>query len=69
MQEFVIEQTALDTFRFIYTAQKPLTVKQQDAIKKATATYLEEGLNVDFIKVTTMDRSDRGKLKQFTSKV
>jgi phenylacetate-CoA ligase len=69
VQEFVIEQTALDTFRFIYTAQKPLTVKQQDAIKKATATYLEEGLNVDFIKVTTMDRSDRGKLKQFTSKV
>lgn len=69
VEEFVIEQTALDTFMFIYTAQRPLSTEQQDAIKKATATYLEEGLKVDFIKVTTMDRSDRGKLKQFTSKV
>ena len=69
VQEFVIEQTALDTFKVIYTAQRALTSQEEETIKKATYTYLEEGLTVLFEKVTLMDRSKRGKLKQFVSKV
>jgi phenylacetate-CoA ligase len=69
VQEFVIEQTALDTFKVMYTAQRALTTSEEDTIKKATYTYLEEGLTVLFEKVTMMDRSKRGKLKQFVSRL
>ncbi len=69
VQEFVIEQTALDTFKVIYTAQRALTPSEEETIKKATYTYLEEGLIVLFEKVEKMDRSKRGKLKQFISRL
>jgi phenylacetate-CoA ligase len=69
VQEFVIEQTALDTFKVIYTAQRALTSQEEETIRKATYTYLEEGLTVLFEKVTLMDRSKRGKLKQFMSRL
>ena len=68
VSEFVIEQTALDTFKVIYTAQRALTPEEEKIIKKATYTYLEEGITVLFEKVAIMDRSKRGKLKQFVSK-
>lgn len=69
VSEFVIEQTALDTFNVIYTAQRALTTSEEETIKKATYTYLEEGLTVLFEKVEKMDRSKRGKLKQFVNKI
>ena len=69
VREFVIEQVARDTFIFFYSALKVLTEKEENAIKKATATYLEDGLTVLFKKVAIMDRSNRGKLRQFSSKV
>ena len=68
VSEFVIEQTALDTFKVIYTAQRALTPEEEETIKQATYKYLEEGLRVLFEKVEKMDRSKRGKLKQFVSK-
>ncbi len=69
VQEFVIEQTALDMFKVRYTAQRTLTSQEEETIRKATYTYLEEGLTVLFEKVEKMDRSKRGKLKQFVSKI
>ena len=69
VSEFVIEQTALDSFKVIYTAQRALTASEEEKIKKATYAYLEEGLTVLFEKVEKMDRSKRGKLKQFVSKL
>ncbi len=69
VSEFVIEQTALDTFKVIYTAQRALTPEEEETIKLATYKYLEEGLRVLFEKVEKMDRSKRGKLKQFVSKL
>lgn len=69
VQEFVIEQTAIDTFNVIYTANRQLTDLEEEEIKRATYTYLEEGLTVLFEKVAIMDRSKRGKLKQFVSKL
>jgi len=69
VSEFVIEQTAIDTFKVLYTAQRPLNLKEEEKIRKSTYTYLEKGLTVLFDKVAVMDRSKSGKLKQFVSKV
>ena len=69
VSEFVIEQTALDIFKVVYTAQQALTASEEEKIKQATFAYLEKGLTILFEKVTIMDRSKRGKLKQFVSKL
>ncbi|WP_299675329.1 phenylacetate--CoA ligase family protein [uncultured Dokdonia sp.] len=69
VSEFVIEQIALDTFKVIYTAQRTLTSEEEETIKQATYKYLEGGLRVLFEKVEKMDRSKRGKLKQFVSRL
>ncbi|RMB57964.1 phenylacetate--CoA ligase family protein [Dokdonia sinensis] len=69
VSEFVIEQTAMDTFKIIYKAKRKLNAAEENAIIKATYTYLEDDLNIIFEKVDLMDRSNRGKLKQFVSKI
>ena len=69
VSEFVIQQTTLDVFKVIYTAQRALSAAEETIIRKATYKYLEEGLTVIFEKVEVMDRSNRGKLKQFVSKL
>ena len=69
VSEFVIEQTALDAFKVIYTAQRLLSEAEEKTIRNATFKYLEEGLTVVFEKVDVMDRSNRGKLKQFVSRL
>lgn len=69
VKEFVIEQTALDTFKIIYVAERELTSEEKKAIKKASFTYLENELKLEFERVSILDRSNRGKLKQFISKL
>ena len=69
VREFVIEQLALDHFKILYTASRPLTSQEKATITAATFTYLEKGLRISFEQVTQMDRSNRGKLKQFVSKI
>lgn len=69
VSEFIIEQTQKDTFKFIYTAQRSLRPSEKETIKTATFKYLEKGLIIIFEKTLIMDRSNRGKLKQFTSLV
>lgn len=66
VKEFVIEQTALDTFKIIYTSTSALNAKEIEAIKQALTKYLETGLQLHFERVTVLDRSKRGKLKQFS---
>ncbi len=69
VKEFIIEQTALDHFKITYVADKALTNNETQKIKEAVITYLEEGLTVTFNKASILDRANRGKLKQFISKV
>lgn len=69
VKEFVIEQTALDTFKIIYVAERELTSEEMKAIEKASFTYLENDLKLEFEQVSMLDRSKRGKLKQFISKL
>ncbi|GHC44571.1 phenylacetate--CoA ligase family protein [Ulvibacter litoralis] len=67
VSEFVIEQTALDTFKITYVSEKALTSEEISTIKKALYTYLEEGLTLTFERVSVLNRNNRGKLKQFIS--
>lgn len=67
VSEFVIEQTALDTFKITYVSEIELTSEEIGTIKKALYTYLEDGLTLTFERVSVLDRNNRGKLKQFIS--
>lgn len=67
VKEFVVVQTEKDTFEIKYTSERTLTSKEETEIKKALETYLEAGLNLSLERVKSLDRSRRGKLKQFTS--
>ena len=67
VKEFVIEQTALDAFRIEYVSGRELTGEEINTMKQALYTYLEDGLQLSFERVASLDRSSRGKLKQFVS--
>lgn len=69
VREFVVEQLSLTLFKIIYVAKKPLTEIEKSTIKKALDTYLKVPLNIDFIRVEVLDRANRGKLKQFISRL
>lgn len=69
VQEFIIIQTAIDRFRIEYVSRDILTAEQISDIEKAIALYLEPGLSFEFIRKEVLDRSHRGKLKQFRSLV
>jgi len=67
VKEFVIEQTALDEFRIIYVSERELTQAETETIRTALFKYLEEDLHLFFERKEVLDRSHRGKLKQFVS--
>ncbi len=69
VKEFVIEQTALDEFRIIYVSESELTVIETETIKTALFKYLEKDLRLIFERKDVLDRSHRGKLKQFVSRL
>lgn len=67
VKEFVVQQTEPDKFRIIYVSEKELSEEKIGAIRKAMDTYLEEGLQIEFVHQTILNRNKRGKLKQFES--
>jgi phenylacetate-CoA ligase len=67
VKEFIIEQTAIDEFNIIYVSERELTRNETDKMEQALTTYLEEGLQLNFKRESVLDRSRRGKLKQFIS--
>ena len=67
VKEFIIEQLKLDTFIISYVSLDILTEKEKNNIKTAISKYLEPNLKVIFEKKEKLDRSNRGKLKQFKS--
>ena len=67
IKEFIIKQTQIDTFEIEYVSQTELTAAQIQKIESAIALYLESGLVFSFIRKEKLERSHRGKLKQFTS--
>ena len=69
VKEFIIEQLDLNTFKITYTCEQPLEDFQKDKIKAEMECYLEPGLVILFEQTKCLDRSKRGKLKQFSSQL
>ena len=65
IKEFIVQQTAPGSFRIIYVSENELPQEKKKKIISAMATYLEDGLDLEFEHKDTLNRSKRGKLKQF----
>ena len=61
------EQTQLDRFEVDYVSDFELSQPQILEIEKAISLYLEPGLKFIFNRKNVLERSKRGKLKQFES--
>lgn len=69
VKEFVIEQLAIDAFKITYVSEEKLSITEANKIKKALYKYLEDDLELTFNRVEVLERGNRGKLKQFVSKL
>lgn len=67
VKEFVIEQTALDTFKIKYVSREELTQFEKREIEKSLFEYLEKDLTIIFDRTPILKRSPSGKLSQFVS--
>ena len=67
VKEFIIIQTRTDHFEIEYVSETELTAVQIQKIESAIALYLESGLQFRFTRKSTLERTNRGKLKQFKS--
>lgn len=65
VKEFIIRQTKLDSFEIEYVSSETLSSEQIMKIEKAIATYLEPGLQFTYHRKDVLERTKRGKLKQF----
>ena len=69
VKEFVIKQTKIDTFEVEYISENELDLAQIQKIEQAIALYLEPNLIFIFYRKKALERSNRGKLKQFKSMI
>lgn len=69
IKEFIIEQNTLDTFTLIYACDRDLNAKEIQLLDNALYTYLKVNVILKTKRVAIMNRTHRGKLKQFVSKL
>lgn len=67
VKEFIIKQMKIDVFQVEYVSDRILSETQILKIKEAISLYLEPNLDFIFIQKNALDRTHRGKLKQFQS--
>ena len=67
VKEFIIKQTQLNTFEIEYVSENELNTAQLQKIEEAITLYLEPNLNFNFTRKKVLERTNRGKLKQFKS--
>lgn len=67
VKEFIIRQTETDSFEIEYVSETKLNSEQIKKIEQAISLYLEPNLNFKFTRKKALERSNRGKLKQFQS--
>jgi len=67
VKEFIIRQTKLDRFEIDYVSDEELSKSQIKQIEDAIALYLEPNLKFIFNRKASLERTNRGKLKQFKS--
>ncbi|HKX87471.1 MAG TPA: hypothetical protein VJL37_12430 [Flavobacterium sp.] len=69
VKEFIIRQLQKDCFEIDYVSDTELSDPQIKKIEDAIALYLESGLRFTFNRKESLQRTTRGKLKQFQSMV
>lgn len=67
--EFVVIQKKPDAFEIQYVSKSEINTSVKESIQNAMDEYLEPGLFLKFTRLEVLDRSKRGKLKQFMSEV
>ena len=67
--EFIVIQKRPAFFEIQYVSKRAMNTVIKKNIQKAMDQYLEPGLSLEFTKLEVLDRSKRGKLKQFMSEV
>lgn len=67
VKEFIIEQLTERHFNIKYVSAINLSEGKILTIKKEMENYLESGLDITFERLAKLERSQSGKLKQFTS--
>lgn len=67
VSEFVVEQYAIDHFVIRYVSQRALNPNETKAITKALEDYVGVGIHVSLVHEAVLDRSKRGKLRQFSN--
>jgi phenylacetate-CoA ligase len=67
VKEFIIKQTKIDAFYVDYVSEIDLSLSQIKNIEKAIELYLEPNLKFTFNRKPFLERTKRGKLKQFES--
>ena len=65
VKEFIIKQTKIDTFEIEYVSEVTLNAEQIKEIEKAVEKYLEPDLTFTYHQKKSLERTSRGKLKQF----
>ena len=65
IKEFIVQQREKGCFKIIYVSEKELETEEEKKICAAMDTYLEPGLEIKFEHKKILNRSKRGKLKQF----
>ena len=69
VKEFIIKQTKIDSFEIEYVSETELNLEQIKKMEQAIALYLEPNLKFIFTRKISLERSNRGKLKQFKSMI
>lgn len=69
VKEFIIRQKTIDTFEIDYVSEFELSPEQIFNIEKAVSKYLEPNLKFTYNRKTNLQRTTRGKLKQFQSEL
>ncbi|MFY0483704.1 phenylacetate--CoA ligase family protein [Flavobacterium sp. PLA-1-15] len=67
VKEFIIKQTKIDSFEIEYVSENELSEPQIKKIEEAISLYLEPNLKFEFFRKASLERTNRGKLKQFKS--
>jgi phenylacetate-CoA ligase len=67
VKEFLVIQSKIDVFEIEYVSDTELTLAQINKIEEAITLYLEPNLKFNFTRKNILERTNRGKLKQFTS--
>jgi len=69
LKEFIIRQTALNSFEFDVVSDRPLTPEETKDIREKMNLYLEPGLELKINRVEKIDRPASGKIKHFYSEI